>query len=67
MTFYGRSVKKSKLSKQDKGHRNEINEFLKAIKTGTQSPILFEDIYMSTLATFAVIDSLKERRTIHLS
>lgn len=67
MTLYGEKIKKSKLAKQDKGHRSEIIEFLQSIKNGTHSPIPFEDIYISTLATFAVLDSLKERRTIHLS
>jgi predicted dehydrogenase/threonine dehydrogenase-like Zn-dependent dehydrogenase len=66
MTLYGRKIKSSSLSKQDKGHKSEIDEFLQSIKNGTGSPISFEDIYLSTLATFAVIDSLKEGRTIHL-
>jgi len=67
MTFYGRKVNRTKLPRQDKGHRNEITEFLQAIKTGDKSPVSFEDIYLSTRATFAVIDSLKERKTINFS
>ena len=67
ITFYGGKIKSSRLSNQDKGHKSEIIEFLQAIKNGTDSPISFEEIYQSTFATFAVIDSLKEGKTIHLA
>ncbi|MFI5219331.1 MAG: bi-domain-containing oxidoreductase [Bacteroidia bacterium] len=46
---------------QDKGHKNEIAAFADAIKTGKPSPISFDDIYLSTLATFKVLESISDK------
>jgi predicted dehydrogenase len=45
--------------KQDKGHKNEMVEFAKAIKLGIP-PIPYADLIAVTKASFAVIDSLKQ-------
>ncbi len=47
-------------STQDKGYSNEILAFSNAIKNGTVSPIGFEQLYLSSLASFKVIESIKK-------
>jgi polar amino acid transport system substrate-binding protein len=44
---------------EGKGHRQEVESFLKAIKEGLQMPISFESIYYTTKATFKIRDSLR--------
>lgn len=41
-----------------KGHKQEVKEFISSLETGGQAPISFESIYLTTLTTFKVIDSL---------
>ncbi|MEN9331923.1 MAG: hypothetical protein RLZZ94_1013, partial [Bacteroidota bacterium] len=45
--------------KQDKGHQQEIIEFINSIKEGKSNPIAFEEIYNSMLATFKAITSIR--------
>lgn len=52
----GNSVKK--LKSASKGHKQEVYEFLDAIKKGSEAPISFESIKLTTLTTFKIIDSL---------
>ena len=66
LKIYGKKEKKYKLMNQDKGHSKEVELFLKTIKNGDSTPIPFEDIYLSTLATFKVIESIKTRTSINL-
>ncbi len=47
------------LSGQDKGHRSELSAFFDAIREGGSSPILFRDSYLTTLATFRAMESLR--------
>jgi polar amino acid transport system substrate-binding protein len=42
----------------DKGHRNEIAETIAALREGRQAPIPFNEILMTTRATFAIAESL---------
>lgn len=49
---------------QDKGHRNELIRFFDSIRNGDPSPIPFEELYHSTLATFKIIESIQQNRTI---
>jgi len=51
--------KKRRLKKPGKGHKEELEEFFRALEGGLPSPIKFESIYYTTLATFRIIDSLK--------
>ena len=67
MSFYSKKTSKYKLSSQDKGHSEEIKQFLQSIKEGKPSPISFEDIYLSTLATFKIIESISNNKTIYLT
>ncbi|MGC8758215.1 MAG: bi-domain-containing oxidoreductase [Caldisericaceae bacterium] len=45
--------------RQDKGHRNEVAEFINAIREGKSSPISFEELVEVTFATLAAKESLK--------
>jgi predicted dehydrogenase/threonine dehydrogenase-like Zn-dependent dehydrogenase len=58
MTEYGKSVSETKLKQQNKGHSEEVRLFLEAVKKGNPTPIPFNEIYFSTLATFKVIESI---------
>lgn len=52
---------------QDKGHKKEVEEFMNAMKNGKPSPIPFEQLYNTTLATFKVIESIASGgEVIHL-
>ncbi|HKR03865.1 MAG TPA: bi-domain-containing oxidoreductase [Bacteroidia bacterium] len=58
MIEYGKSVSETKLKQQNKGHSEEVRLFLEAVKKGGPTPIPFNEIYFSTLATFKVIESI---------
>jgi predicted dehydrogenase len=58
MQTYGSSKKTDSLSKQDKGHKQEVSAFLTAIANGKESPVAFEEIYHSMLCTFKVEESI---------
>lgn len=58
LTLYGKK-KTNEKGNQDKGHKNQIKQFVKSIEKGKPSPIPFEEIYHSTLATFKVLESIK--------
>jgi predicted dehydrogenase len=49
--------KKTKLRRQDKGHAQEITEFLNAMKTGADTPLPLEEIFEVTAASFAANDA----------
>lgn len=53
----GNKVKNIKGS--GKGHKQEVSAFLISIKDGSESPINFNSICLTTLTTFKIIDSLK--------
>ena len=52
--------KKVKLG-SEKGYREEIEAFLSAVRNGTGNPIPIESIYMTTLTTFKIPESLSRR------
>jgi polar amino acid transport system substrate-binding protein len=66
MILYGKKKETFKQKKQDKGHKSEIEAYIAAIKNGLPSPIPFEELYNSSLATFKVIESLRTRKTIEI-
>ncbi|GJQ64316.1 MAG: oxidoreductase [Melioribacteraceae bacterium] len=59
MREYDSSERESKLSGQDKGHAKELELFVDAIKNGKESPISFEDIYISSIATVKALESMR--------
>jgi polar amino acid transport system substrate-binding protein len=42
-----------------KGHEEEVEAFLTAVREGTPSPIPFESLVLTNVVTFAIIDSLR--------
>ena len=56
--IYGEG-KNIKLKGSGKGQRQEVYQFLQAVKEGSASPIDFGSICLTTLTTFKIIDSLK--------
>lgn len=66
MTVYSKTASREKLPAQDKGHREGIRRFLMAVRDGLPSPVPFQDMYRSTLATFKVLESARNRKTIRL-
>jgi predicted dehydrogenase len=58
MQTYGSSKKTDSLSKQDKGHKQEVAVFLEAIVKGKESPVAFDEIYHSMFCTFKVEESI---------
>lgn len=59
LKIMGEKITTSKLSKQDKGHNNEVSAFAEAIKTGKPFPISVADVLHTTLSTFAMVESIK--------
>ncbi len=66
MSVFSKHQIKMNLSKKNKGHDEEVKKFISSIKEGKESPISFDEIYLSTLATFKIIESIKNRKTIIL-
>ena len=66
MEFFSNKVSRYNLKKQDKGHSEEVRQFMHCIKEGTPAPISFEDIYLSTFVTFKVLESIKTNNTISI-
>ena len=66
LMYFSKNKKKYKFRGQDKGHSTEVKEFLKSVRDGTKCPISFEEAYISSLATFKVLESLAQGRKIIL-
>jgi predicted dehydrogenase/threonine dehydrogenase-like Zn-dependent dehydrogenase len=59
MRFYAAgSGRTRRLWRQDKGHKAEISAFLKSLQYGGRPPIEFESLRTTTLASFAIEESL---------
>ncbi|XLS29276.1 bi-domain-containing oxidoreductase [Flavobacteriaceae bacterium M23B6Z8] len=54
-----RNNKSTKLKLSGKGHKQEVQAFVKSVVKGTELPLSFESIYDTTLTTFKIQDSLK--------
>src|SRR5690606_35795107 len=50
--------KQIKIKLDGKGHKQEVEAFLKTLKQNTEAPIPFESIYLTTITTFKILDSL---------
>ena len=48
----------NQLKMQGKGHQQEVEAFLNAVKEGKDYPISFESIYATSKTTFKILDSL---------
>ncbi|MBN2569938.1 MAG: bi-domain-containing oxidoreductase [Deltaproteobacteria bacterium] len=60
-----KKVYKSRL-RQDKGHQEECNAFIGAIRAGGSLPIPLEELVATTLTTFGINDSLRSGTSIEL-
>lgn len=56
--FIYRNGKANKIKSSGKGHKEEIELFINALKSGNDSPISFRSICLTTLTTFKIHDSL---------
>jgi polar amino acid transport system substrate-binding protein len=66
LSIYGKELTK-KSANQDKGHKNEVKQFLESIRNNTATPIPFEELYNSTLATFKALESAALKgATVHM-
>lgn len=63
----GGKTKKIKKINQDKGHREELEAFVEAVKSGEEMPIKFEEIVTTTLITFKILESLEKGVPIEIS
>jgi predicted dehydrogenase len=57
--FLHRKGKIEKIKSTGKGHKEEIEAFINALQTGKEMPIDFNSVYLTTLTTFKIIDSLQ--------
>mgnify|MGYP006285759315 CR=1 FL=1 len=66
--FITSNGKKRKIKRfnMDKGYVQEIKAFLTAIKEGEDPPISWEQLYSTSNAAFAVLESLRKREKIEL-
>jgi len=55
---FHKSGKITKLKSSGKGHKEEVDAFLSALRDGKESPISFRSICLTTLTTFRILDSL---------
>jgi polar amino acid transport system substrate-binding protein len=60
VTYFGKTVTKTKLPKQDKGHAAEMELVAKALKNGKPFPIQMDEVFHSTLVTFALMESVRQ-------
>ena len=66
LKILSRKDQKMKLSRQDKGHADEIKSFINSIKNSLPSPIPFEELYTTSLAAFKVIESIQKSEVVKL-
>jgi len=58
--------KSSSIKLSGKGHKQEVDAFINAIKQGIESPITFQSIYATTLTTFKIHDALHSGLPQHI-
>lgn len=65
----GRSyvINDPKYRSKGKGHREEIEAFLQAVRGKVALPIEFESLVATTLATFKIIESLKQSSPVEIN
>lgn len=63
--FYSGGKKKSK-NYFGKGHKEEVEAFINAIRKGESSPIELDSLYFTTQSTFAIVESLRTGKPIEV-
>lgn len=66
LTGYGLSGFSSQSGSQNKGHREQLEALLRAVREGGMAPVAFADIVNSSRATLAAAESLRSRQAIQL-
>ena len=51
----------------DRGHSHQLRVFVSAIRTGAESPVSFEQYVHTTLATFAIEQSLRDAAPVQIN
>ena len=58
--------KKVERMAQDKGWKNEMTAFAKAIREGGEPPIPYEQLIGVTKSTFAAVESIRSKSTVEI-
>jgi polar amino acid transport system substrate-binding protein len=67
LTIHAKGKKKKKsLFSQDKGQREEVSLFIKEVRQGTDNLIPFEEIYINSLVTFKILESIRLNESVNL-
>ena len=66
-TGYGDANFKNLKTKQDKGHKNQLELFLNQIRSGGSPLIKFKEIINVTKASIGAIRSLKEAKWVRIN
>lgn len=68
LTIYSDSRKTgNKLINQDKGQKQQVEAFVKAVLNGSTAPISSVEIYSATLATFKIIESIRTGECVRIT
>lgn len=66
VTAGGKTMRPSRLKEQDKGHARELEAFVTAVADGSAPPAPEAELIEASLATIAVLDSLRSGKSIEL-
>ncbi|MDO5674829.1 MAG: bi-domain-containing oxidoreductase [bacterium] len=55
-----------KLLSQNKGQKTAVHSFIESVRNGGAAPITFDDLYSTSLTTFAVLESLRSCAPVSL-
>jgi polar amino acid transport system substrate-binding protein len=66
-TYVKGSRGQRKLLAQDKGQRQEVRQFIEHLSSGRGPPIPFDDLWRSSLLTFAIHESLRTGHSVELA
>ncbi|MBN1627890.1 MAG: Gfo/Idh/MocA family oxidoreductase, partial [Deltaproteobacteria bacterium] len=66
LVYGDKKTDRKKLMSQDKGQKNEVMLFLKALNTASESPIPVKEILNTSEVCFKIIESIRTGKTIHL-
>ncbi len=67
LTLASGERRKVRRSKPDKGHKQELQTLIEAVRTGAPAPVPFQEAVRTTAATFAIVDSLTRGLPISIS
>ncbi|MBW3541189.1 MAG: hypothetical protein KY476_13050, partial [Planctomycetes bacterium] len=68
LTGWGwKHFRRTRLWRQDRGHRQEVRAFLQAVAAGKPSPVPFEEAAEVTRATFAAVEAAQSGNRISLA